>query len=159
MDHSTQQEEQVVSQNNPSWGRGVLLALWYLWIAIIGGVSPVYPTSPAVVHVSDQAEKKKQIKAEIETVITKKSVSQAHNEESRKPKPELWEESRIRDLDTDSEICQVYPSKITTNQFKQREKGEPKLCGFPLQSSKEEKIKQQLKQTTKIQDSQEQILQ
>ena len=105
MDHSTQQEEQVMSQNNPSWGRGVLLALWYLWIAIIGGVSPVYPTSPAVVHVSDQAEKKNQVKAEIETVITKKSVSQAHNDESRKPKPELLEESRVRNLDTDSEIC------------------------------------------------------
>ena len=56
-------------------------------------------------HVSDQSEKKKQIKAERETVITKKSVSQTHNEESRKPEPEVWEESRIRDLDTDSEIC------------------------------------------------------
>ena len=93
-----------MSQTNPSWGKGVLLALWYLWIAIIGGVSPVYPTSPAVMHVSDQSEKKK-IKAERETVITKKSVSQTHNEESRKPEPELWEESRIKDLDTDSEIC------------------------------------------------------
>jgi hypothetical protein len=100
VDHSIQQEEKVVGpqqhQNKLSWGKGVLIAMWYLWIAIIAGVYPVYPTPPVVVHIPDQAGRKSQIKGEMEAVITEQSVSQAPNNESRKLRPETLNQKCAR---------------------------------------------------------------
>ena len=106
VDHSVKDEENVVGpqqhQNKLPWGTGIWTGIWLLWIAIISGIYPICPNTPAEVHTPGQAGRKSQAKGKIEAVITEQSESQALDSTSRRSRTEISGRIKKRNLDAES---------------------------------------------------------